>query len=148
MQNGLSTLVRVVASREFVSDARNKGFQRFSIPVSKMKEALSSESFPPNHTPQICNALRSRKFLETEDLELERTDGPPSLTSTTVVFHYKFRNSTSKPPSQPLNMAHTPLSSDPLMQMKGLLKGVFSSLGGGEAFLKSLREDPPLRRSK
>lgn len=138
MAQGLSSMVRDIAGREVVEVERKKGVKRFTIAVSGLKDRLVERGFPPNNTPQICNALRSHKFLDQYRLELEKTVGPPSLTSTTVVFHYKFK---AVSPAQDSQL--TPATaSDGFFQLKGLLKDVFRDLGGGEKFLLELRRDP------
>ena len=50
---------------------------------------LAPLGFPTNNTPQVCNALRSDKFLRENGLEITAVDGPPSKLSTTVVVHYR-----------------------------------------------------------
>jgi hypothetical protein len=130
---------------------RGEQNETFSIPVASIKKDLEGKGFPRNHTPQICNALRSHIFLKENELELVRTDGPPSLTSTTVVFHYRFKaspksNSSTCPASVPAS-GEKPydLKADPrwiaFQKLKGALKDVYRAYGGGEAYLKSLRSE-------
>jgi hypothetical protein len=133
---GLSDKIRSVASSRYVQPRRAAGASTFSIAVSDISKDLAREQFPPNHTPQVCSALRSKKLLKAEGLELERVDGPPSGQSTTVVFHYRFVH----PP--PL-VSGSPKSAEPgsLERLRGILKGAFDEDGGGEAFLHSMRHD-------
>jgi hypothetical protein len=133
---GSSDKVRKVASARYVEPRRQAGDSRFSIAVSDISKDLAREHFPPNHTPQICSALRSKKLLKAEGLELERVDGPPSGQSTTVVFHYRF----VEPPTATQG-AGSNAGPGPLERLRGVMKGAFDEDGGGEAFLRSLRYD-------
>jgi hypothetical protein len=133
---GSSDKVRQVASLRYVQPRRRAGASRFSIAVSDISKDLAREQFPPNHTPQICSALRSKKLLKAEGLELERVDGPPSGQSTTVVFHYRFVEPASD--TQEARRISGPAS---LERLRGIMKGAFDEDGGGEAFLRSLRYD-------
>ena len=85
-----------------------------------------------NRAPLVCQALKSRKFLEENDLVLERWDGPPSGMSTTVVFTYRLGSSPRQSDKR---------HDDPLMQLWGAGKAAFEKLGGGEAFLRRERGD-------
>jgi len=135
-------MVREIAGREVVEVERKKGVKKFTIAVSRLKSQLAEQGFPSNHTPQICNALRSNKFLNEYQLELEKTEGPPSLTSTTVVFHYRFKGTPSSHGHNRQPGESATASSDGFLRLKGLLKDVFQELGGGEKFLSELRRDP------
>lgn len=90
MNLGLSEKVRKTAEATHLRRAKLQGLGEFSIHVLDMQHELRKEGFPPNHVRQICEALRSQEFLRRNRLNLLRTDGPPSLTSTTVIFHYAF----------------------------------------------------------
>lgn len=133
---GLSDRIRSVASLRYVQPRRAVGASTFSIAVSDISKDLAREQFPPNHTPQVCSALRSKKLLKAEGLELERVDGPPSGQSTTVVFHYRF----VQPPSDS-QTAVSSVGPAALERLRGIMKGAFDEDGGGEAFLRSLRYD-------
>jgi hypothetical protein len=136
---GLSDKVRRVASTGYVQPQRAAGVSKFTIAVSEISRDLAREQFPPNHTPQICSALRSKKLLQAERLELERVEGPPSGQSTTVVFHYRFID----PPGPGTHAGGGAASGkrDGLERLRGVLRDVFREAGGGEAFLHSLRHD-------
>ena len=85
-----------------------------------------------NRTALVCQALRSHKFLEENHLALEKWDGPPSGMSTTVTFTYRLAGHQLA--------AAQPLGESPLLRLWGIGKEVFQSLGGGEAFIRSERE--------
>jgi hypothetical protein len=148
MQFELSDLVRAYAQREHVETAKREGRRRFEIRVRDLHEALMvNYGFPRQNVPQVCSALRSKKFLRQLGLEIERVDGPPSKTSTTVVFHYRFRD---EPPGDQGGSGDESRTEpgrerspqDALARMRGLMREEFAAYGGGEAFLKWLRTDP------
>jgi hypothetical protein len=85
-----------------------------------------------NRTALVCQALKSHKFLEENHLALEKWDGPPSGMSTTVTFTYRLAG------QQPA--AGQPPGESPLLRLWGIGKEVFQSLGGGESFIRSERE--------
>jgi hypothetical protein len=85
-----------------------------------------------NRIPLVCQALKSHKFLEENHLALEKWNGPPSGMSTTVTFTYRL---VRQPPA-----AGQPPGESPLLRLWGIGKEVFQSLGGGEAFIRSERE--------
>lgn len=148
MQFELSDLVRTCARRAYVDPAKKDRRKRFPIPVKELHETLvMNHGFPRQNVPQVCSALRSQKFLRQLGLEIERVDGPPSKTSTTVVFHYRFRDESvgdqggrgGWPAADP---AAPRSPQDALARMRGLMREEFAAYGGGEAFLKWLRTDP------
>lgn len=144
----LSDTVRETATKQFVKKSLGRGEKMFSIKVSDLKAVLERSGFPRNHTPQICSALRSGKFLRNNNLELVSIDGPPSQTSTTVVFHYRF-DGREKSNGGPLQADEAPakkdISKDPrwiaFQSLKGVLKEAYRPFGGGEAYLKSFRRE-------
>ena len=85
--------------------------------------------------PAVCSALKSREFLQDNNLRLVQKSGPKSGQSTTVVYTYEFVN-THPPASQ---------KEDSWMRLRGALKDVFAELGGGEAYLRNERDNfsPP-----
>jgi hypothetical protein len=77
--------------------------------------------------------MRNRPLISGElRLSLEKVEGPPSGTSTTVKFVYRLGENT--PPAA----QESPILR--LLELWGIGKEVFESLGGGEAYLRSLRE--------
>ncbi|MGA7887087.1 MAG: hypothetical protein WCA44_15200 [Acidobacteriaceae bacterium] len=141
----LSDKVRAFAEHEYVAPARREGRKRFSIQVRDVWNSLvEREGFPRQNVPQVCNALRSRKFLKPLGLEIEKVEGPPSQTSTTVVFHYRFHR--AEPESMVGKTASAPTVKEDaraaVASLRGLLRQELARYGGGEAFLRWLRTDP------
>src|SRR5271165_3328195 len=63
--------------------ARNEG--RFSIRAGDIVRELTLSG-----VNQVCSALKTRKFLQDNNLRLVDTSGPPSGQSTTVTYTYEF----------------------------------------------------------
>jgi hypothetical protein len=139
MSGNQSERVRQVATENYVRPERSRGRGSLQIRVAEVKRDLERQGFPPNHTPQICNALRSKRFLQANNLELVSTEGPPSKTSTTVVFHYQFKPDEPELLASGNSAAGSTLRKDAFLRAYGSLKDVFAELGGGEKFLRDLR---------
>ena len=148
MKFELSDKVRLLARLEYIEPARREGRKTVVIPVRDLHHSLIvREGFPERNTPQVCSALSSKKFLKAEGLEIENVEGPPSKTSTTVVFHYRFQGQSGAlrppdrvPPSGSGSDLHPQES--PLAALRGLLRDELSQYGGGAAFINWLRTDP------
>lgn len=137
----LSDRVRARARLDYVEPAQRHGREKFSIPVRNLFDSLVvNDGFPRQNVPQVCNALRSQKFLRQFGLEIEKVEGPPSQTSTTVVFHYRFRGESSGERAK--SSVGIPSGDTGIEKLYGLMRKEFAAYGGGEAFLRRLRTDP------
>lgn len=91
-----------------------------------------------NRIAHVCTALKGRKFLEPNGLRLVETSGPPSGTSTTVIYVYEFLDNAMHQAA-----AAAPVSSsifEKLLQMEGVLKEVYKELGSAERAIQEERE--------
>lgn len=141
-----SDQVRSVASDRYVKPALRAGQTSFAIKVRNVLDDLVPLGFPPNNTPQVCNALRSEKFLRDNGLEITSVDGPPSKLSTTVVVHY--RKIGKGLAAQELLSGATSGAEDAAARakrladaLKGLLKEELKEHGGAEAFVRWVRSE-------
>jgi hypothetical protein len=147
MKNGnLSDQVRNLAKTTFVKPAYSNGEREFAIPVRELMDNLERNGFPRNHTPQICSALQTGKFLRENGLEIISVDGPKSKTSTTVVFHYRIVGSRIEPDQkQPSakNESEEPVSRAKRLtgKLRGLLRSEIAEHGGAEAFMRWVRSE-------
>lgn len=119
--------IRDYSTRTFVEQARQQGRQRFSIRVGDIVRELKLYQSIPN----VCSALKTREFLQSNRLKLVDASGPRSGLSTTVVFTYEFLDP---------ELSSDP-SSDAWSRLRGALKEVFAELGGGEAYLRAERSN-------
>src|SRR5580658_2635924 len=131
-------LVREYARREYIEPAKARQESTIRIVAGDVQKAVHLS----NRVPLVCQALKSRKFLNENHLVLEKWEGPPSGMSTTVVFTYRLLPLASQ--------ATSPQPEWPFLKLRGIAKEVFSSLGGGEAFLQKERErfHGPARQSR
>jgi len=141
-----SDQVRTVARDRYVAPALRAGRTSFEIKVRNVLDDLVPLGFPPNNTPQVCNALRSAKFLRDNGLEITAVDGPPSKLSTTVVVHYRAvenglgeRRTVSEGAGEVEDAA---VRAKRLAEsLRGLLKEELKEHGGAEAFVRWIRSD-------
>ena len=143
---GLSDQVRAVARDRYVLPALRAGKTTLSIRVRSVLDDLQKLDFPANSTPLVCNALKSSRFLG-DELEVTRVDGPPSKQSTTVVFHYRFKQGDAHEmigagkQESGLHESAEARAKRLANKLRGLLKEELSECGGGEAFLKWVRSE-------
>lgn len=78
------------------------------------------------------------EFLEPNGLRLVEPSGPPSDTSTTVVYIYEFHD--SAPGTAKSKTSDTISIYARLRQMEGILKEVYKELGGAERAVREERE--------
>jgi hypothetical protein len=126
VKTGNSDRVREYAGREYIGPARQRGDITVRIVAGDVHNALKLH----NRVPQVCDALGSGKFLEENELALLNKDGPKM--STTTTFTYRLLNGSKQRPKP---------EADRFLRMYGIGKEVFESLGGGEAFIRSEREN-------
>jgi hypothetical protein len=145
MNHGLSDRIRSLAREKYVKPALREGRSSFSIRVRDLLNDLHAEGFPGGHTPQVCNALQTAKFLRENGLHIEQVEGPPSKMSPTVVVRYRTAKSDSSASHQP-NVPRESVDESPETRalrlggkLRGLLKDELKEFGGGEAFIRWVR---------
>ena len=117
--------VREYARRVYIEPARKRGDITVRIVARDVHKALGLQ----NRFPLVCSALRSHKFLEKNHLAV-KPEGPPSGMSPNMTFTYRLLDDDQQGQKQ-----------DPLLRLWGIGKEVFQELGGGEAFIRSEREN-------
>lgn len=119
--------IRFHARDRYVIPARSRNEVRFPICAGTVVDELRMSG----KTPNVCQALKGRRFLEANNLRLVDVSGPKSGLSTTVVYTYEFVDGIPSPAGQ----------ERPWTRLRGALKDVFANLGGGEAYLRAEREN-------
>jgi hypothetical protein len=146
MNIGLSDRIRLLAQEKYVKPAMREGRSSFSIRVRDLLNDLQAEGFPGGHTPQVCNALQTAKFLRENGLQIEEVEGPPSKMSPTVIVRY--RSAKSDSPNEREVAVHPRGAVDESPEaralrlggkLRGLLKDELKDYGGGEAFIRWVR---------
>src|SRR5277367_3755009 len=79
--------IRSFAGRRWVATAKEHGSEAFTIVSGEVHRDMGLRDRMPN----VCSALGSKAFLETNGLTLLKREGPPSGKSSTVRFTYAFR---------------------------------------------------------
>lgn len=118
-----SDLIREYVRRHPLKQAQARGLKEFSVVSGDVHKALGLH----NRVPTVCQALRSKRLLQENNLILKSESGPPSGLSTTMVFTYAFAGNPATPPQHPLRA----------LAAKG--KHLWDQWGGGDAFLKKER---------
>jgi hypothetical protein len=148
MSTRLSDRIRLLAREKYVNPAIEKGKAQFTIRVRDLLNDLKAEGFSGGHTPQICSALRTEKFLRENGLEIEKVEGPPSKQSPTVMVRYRVARA-----GQSANPAELPEKEGALVEeespegrarrltekLRGLLKDELAEYGGAEGFIRWVR---------
>jgi 5-methylcytosine-specific restriction protein B len=132
--------VRKFARQKYVEPALQRRERKIQIRAGDVHKQLTLK----NRVPLVCQALESEIFLKENNLVLETKEGPPSGLSTSVVFTYRVVDEAAG--SSSVVIEPTASAANPstrflgLLQLKGVGKEVFASLGGGERFIRSERE--------
>ncbi|MFY9728540.1 MAG: hypothetical protein WB579_05790 [Bryobacteraceae bacterium] len=118
--------IRQYLKQRYVDTARIQGVTVVRIVAGAIHKELGLR----NRVPNVCQVLGSPKFLNENQLVLEKFEGPPSGLGTTATFTYRLQASGSP----------TPNKESLLLSLRGIAKDTFSSLGGGEKFIHGERE--------
>jgi hypothetical protein len=119
--------IRILGRERYVIPARARNESRFSIRTGDVARELKLSGIN-----QVCSALKTREFLQDNNLRLVDKSGPPSLQSTTVTYTYEFVDS-KKEQTRALDRQEA------WERLRGALKDVFAELGGGENYLRNER---------
>ena len=126
MPESATVRVREWVRNHIVQPAKARGDRMVSVTAGEVHHELGLK----NRVPVVCQALRSKRFLEANQLVLKDVTGPPSGLSTTVKFTYEIVSSDTD---------EVPTKRQPLWDLLGIAKAVFEELGGGENFIKNER---------
>lgn len=124
--------IRAHVLRRHVEPARRDGKPTVAIVAGDIHRELGLE----DRVPSVCSALRARKFLDANDLELEDVRGPKSSTTTTFTYRLRAVGGGVRP------------ARNPVWNLLGAGTRTLAALGGGERWLRQEREafrgaDPP-----
>jgi hypothetical protein len=118
--------VREWVQNHIVQPAKARGDRIVTVTAGEVHNQLGLT----NRVPVVCQALKSKRFLQENHLVLKDVTGPPSGLSTTVKFTYEIISSDTDAAAKKPN---------PLWDLLGIGKVVFKELGGGEKFIKNER---------
>jgi hypothetical protein len=123
-----SDLVRAYVLEHYIEPARRRHDARVQVVAGDVHRALKLSQ----RIPLVCAALRSGKFLVSNDLELERLEGPPSKQGPRVTLTYRLKEH---------DVSEKGVRLAAIDSIYGIGKEIFASLGGGEAYIRSEREN-------
>jgi hypothetical protein len=149
MRVRLSDKIRDLVRVKYIGPAIRAGSETISIRVRDILTDLSNEGFPgKGHTPIICSALQTSKFLRENGLEIEGVEGPPSKRSPTVVIRYLVAKPGFLPSCHGGDTSQRPAAEPPTdralrltEKLRGILRDELSEYGGGQAFLHWVRAE-------
>jgi len=125
----LADRIREHARTRHIEPARRRGESAVTIVAGVVEKELGLHQ----RTPAVCTALKGKKFLTQNDLSLEKLEGPPSGMSPTVKFTYSLGDK-----QKMAKLGESPILR--LLELWGIGKDLFESLGGGEAYLRNERK--------
>jgi hypothetical protein len=125
--------VQLFFQDNYVVPARQRGQASVEVKAGDIHTKLGWS----RRVPLVCAALSSKKLQRKVGVRLTGKEGPPSGQSPTVIYRYEILE--REDPSG--------LRDDPSSPKRGLLAAygvaahLYRQVGGGDAFLKSERED-------
>ena len=134
-----SERIRQVAWTRVIEPQIKRGERKIDVPIKPLMKQLESEGFLKNRPRQFCTALRKEAFLAEKGLVLDRVEGPPSGTSTTVVLHFRLAtDSKARTSAEPEETAEewAKRVTEPIL---GLMKEEIAAHGGGVNYLRWVR---------
>jgi hypothetical protein len=123
-----ATIIRERARHSYVEPAVKRGERSITIVAGDVVRDLNLV----NRVPAVCSALTSKAFLAENNLVLEKREGPPSGQSTTMRYTYRLVGAPNADSARARFLA-----------IRGIAKGVYRKLGGGEEFLRKERDEMP-----
>ncbi len=111
----------------YIEPARRRGEPAVTVAAG---DVLRDMRFRTKRAPAVCDALRARKFLREQALEVE-VEGPPSKRSTTTTFIYRLLGGP--------DTAGRPARNG-IRGLRGVGRETFAALGGGERWLRQERD--------
>jgi hypothetical protein len=132
--------IRKRAWEKYIGPQIERGVRQIQVPIKPLMKELEAEGFATNRPRQFCTALQKKEFLREKNLVLDRVDGPPSGTSTTVVLHFTYGGDGGGASAL---KGETPTEwalrvTEPLY---GLMKDEIAARGGTEGFMRWVRSD-------
>ncbi len=120
--------IRSYVREHYIEPSRRRGQPSVTVVAGKVHRDMKFADRIPN----VCSALRARKFLKDNALELVKAVGPKSMMSTTTTFTYRLlqRAESGRPGS----------TRGAVWDLLGAGRDTFAALGGGERWLREERE--------
>ena len=117
----------------YIEPARQRGLTSVEVRAGEVHSKLGWA----RRIPLVCAALGSKKLQQKLGVRLTEKTGPPSGQSSTVTFRYDILDRQS--PQTNANAAMSPRQG--LLSACGAAAHLYEQVGGGDAYLDSLREE-------
>ncbi len=121
--------IRAHVGQQYVEPARRRGDATITVVAGAVLRDLQLGG---DYAASVCSALRARKFLKDNDLEMVKAVGPKSMMSTTTAFTYRLRRRSESGDRRPARNA--------VWDLLGAGRETFAALGGGERWLREERQ--------
>ncbi len=116
----------------YIEPARQRGLTNVEVRAGEVHSKLGWA----RRIPLVCAALASKKLQRKLGVRLTEKTGPPSGQSSTVTFRYEILDRQS--PQTTASAAIAPKQG--LLSASGAAAHLYKQVGGGDAYLDSLRE--------
>ena len=133
--------IRKRAWERYIEPQIQRGARRIELPIKPLMKEMEAEGFKTNRPRQFCTALQKKDFLREKNLVLDRVDGPPSGTSTTVVLHFSYGGDGGGSASALPGESAAERAQHAMDKLYGLMKDEIAAHGGAEAFIRWVRSD-------
>lgn len=120
--------IRSHVGQQYVEPARRRGDMTITVVAGAVLRDLQLGG---DYAASVCSALRARKFLKDNNLELVKAVGPKSMMSTTTAFTYRLLRTES---------GQRGSTRSAVWDLLGAGRETFAALGGGERWLREERE--------
>lgn len=121
--------IRSHVGQQYVEPARRRGDMTITVVAGAVLRDLQLGG---DYAASVCSALRARKFLKDNNLELVKAVGPKSMMSTTTAFTYRLL--------QRAESGRRGSTRSAVWDLLGAGRDTFAALGGGERWLREERE--------
>ncbi|MGO9229665.1 MAG: hypothetical protein ACLQKA_10735 [Bryobacteraceae bacterium] len=118
--------IREHLKKQFLEPARLRAMTTVRVVAGDIHKELGLR----NQVPNVCQVLRSKKFLNENRLVLEKFEGPPSGLGTTATFTYRLA-ADAAPQAEQESL---------FLRLRGVARDTFAGLGGGEQFIRGERD--------
>ena len=123
----LANSIREYARVALIEPARSRGERTVTIRVGDVHRAMGLHA----RVPAVCQALSTHSFLESNQMSIERREGPPSGLGTKVTFVYRLLGDE--------RIGVHADKWDRMLSLQGIGKDFYPRLGGGERVVQEER---------
>jgi hypothetical protein len=135
MEQQLSTRTQSFVKKKYIDPARQRGEKNIQVHVGTLAKELGLIS----RAPSICSTLNNKRFHRQAGVRLVNKFGGPASGGPSTTWNFVFDLDDDKGTSTPVSAKAA--NGVGIKNLVGLCANTFRQLGGGEAFIRSLREN-------